>query len=100
YGPAANAPSYFYLTLFGGNYTVASRYQGRIFLVEPGQAPQQVGALLTWIVDALSANGYTLTGTTQQVLQNLPYYLPIVIHFKGGQISSVQVLRALGTATG
>ncbi|MFB6490353.1 MAG: hypothetical protein TU35_003745 [Thermoproteus sp. AZ2] len=86
-----NAPAYFYAALFNGNYTIASRYQGKVFIVTPGQSTNQMSAVFEWIDAALMQNGVTLTGSGQQLLQSLSNELPIVVVVKGGVAAQVFV---------
>lgn len=92
-----NAPAYFYAALFNGNYTVASRYQGKVFIVTPGQSTSQMSTVFAWIQAALAQDGVTLTGSSsQQILQSLYNELPIIAVVKGGVVT--QVLAGQGSA--
>ncbi|MGC9170633.1 MAG: hypothetical protein ACP5HD_07810 [Thermoproteus sp.] len=93
YGPYSfTAANYFYNTLFGGNYTVASRYRDRIFLLMPGDQQSQATAVFQWIGEALAMGNATITATSaQQALSQLLSYLPIVARVSGGKVVSVSL---------
>jgi len=96
YGPYSfTAASYFYNELFGGNYSVAARYQNRVFLLMPGDQQSQATAVFQWIGEALAMGNATITATSaQQALSQLLTYLPIEAKVSGGTVVSV----ALGSA--
>jgi hypothetical protein len=96
YGPYSfTAASYFYNELFGGNYSVAARYQNRVFLLMPSDQQSQATAVFQWIGEALAMGNATITATSaQQALSQLLTYLPIEAKVSGGTVVSV----ALGSA--
>jgi hypothetical protein len=96
YGPYSfTAASYFYNELFGGNYSVAARYQNRVFLLMPSDQQSQATAVFQWIGEALAMGNATITATSaRQALSQLLTYLPIEAKVSGGTVVSV----ALGSA--
>lgn len=91
YGPYSfNAANYFYYALFGSNYTVASRYQNKIFLIMPGEQQTQATTVFQWVGEVLSMGNMTFTSTSaQQILSQLLQYLPVTVHISNGRVVSV-----------
>ncbi|MEL9990463.1 MAG: hypothetical protein QXP98_01060 [Thermoproteus sp.] len=90
YGPYSfNAANYFYNTAFGGNYTVASRYQNRVFLIMPGQQQSQATTVFQWVLDAMSLGNATITATGTQLLAQILNYLPVEVTVANGRVVSV-----------
>ncbi len=93
YGPYSfNAANYVYYSLFDGNYTVASQYKNKVFLIMPSD--QQAAAVFQWVDEVLVRGNITITATSaQQALSQLLQVLPITAVVSNGKV--VYVVRGI-----
>ncbi|MEZ0248207.1 MAG: hypothetical protein ABWJ97_02940 [Thermoproteus sp.] len=89
YGPYSfSAANYFYNVAFNGNYTIASRYQNKVFLIMPGQQQSQATEVFTWVLDAISLGNVTITASGTQLLTQILNYLPVEVKVANGKVVS------------
>ncbi|CCC82658.1 hypothetical protein [Thermoproteus tenax] len=94
FGPYAfSAANYVYAQLFGGNYTLASRYQNKVILIMPGEQQQQGQAVFNWVVAAMGQGGVTLapTNNLNRLIDELYSHMPVVAVVENGTVVSVTV---------